>query len=134
MAKRQRKTVLAALRSWAMESNVIDEDVLANRFYQCIEEPDPADAVERIKRQMFNRFVASIRKKNIRVAFPVRDKDGITRIHIIPGTRSVDAVARVNERLTRNSQGNNKTRRPVRKYLAELSGQTALDFGRAEGK
>lgn len=128
MARKQKLTVLGALRAWALENNVIDEDVLAKRFYQCIEEPDPVEAVEQIKKQKFNRFVASIRTKNIRVAFPVKEKDGVTRIHIIPGTSSLEAVARVNERLTKNSHGNNKTRKPVRKYLAELAEQLSLEL------
>jgi len=130
MAKRQKKTVLAALREWAMENNVIDEDILAERFYKCIEEPDPMEAVERIKKQKFNSFVRTIRNKSgLRVAFPVKDKDGNTRIHIIPGTPDLEAIVRIEERLTHNATGNNRTRKPVSMWRAELAGQMSFSFG-----
>lgn len=131
----RKKTTLTALREWAMENNIIDEDVLAKRFYQCIEEPDPVESVDRIKKQKLSRFVASIRNKNgMRVAFPVKGKDGNTRIHIIPGTSDLEATVKIEERLTYNSAGNVRTRIPVSQWKAELAGQMALSFDEAKEK
>ena len=129
MVKKRSKSVLVALREWAKENNIIDKVILKERFLQCIEEPDPVDSVRKVKDQMFNSFIASIRNKSgIRVAFPVKNEDGTTYIHIVPGTTDLKAVSRIDERLTRNTQGNDKTRKPVKKYKEKLIEQMSLSF------
>lgn len=126
MAKR--KTMLMALREWVTENNIVDRDVLEKRFYQCVEEPDPVKAVAQVKRAMFNRFVASIRNKGgARMAFPVTEKDGATFIHIVPGTKDLEAVAIIEHRSATQQKGNNKTRRAVKQYKKQLEGQLSLE-------
>lgn len=129
MTRKQRKTVLAALREWAINNGVTDKSILRQRFDACAEEPDPIKAVEREKNAKFNRFVASIRnERGLRMAFPVKKMDGKVEIHIIPGSRDYNAVSAVEKRLTHNVTGNRHTRRPVAMWKAELAGQMKLDL------
>lgn len=127
MAKR--KTLLDALREWVADNNVVDRALLEKRFYQCCEEPDLVKAVEQAKRAKFNRFIASIRngKTGARMAFPVTEKDGSTFIHIVPGTKDLEAVALIEHRSATQQKGNNKTRRAVKQYKRQLEGQLSLE-------
>jgi len=121
LSKKRNRSAIAALRIWAIENSITDNSVLEDRFYQCIERPDPVEAVNRVMSLRYNSFLASVRNKDgIRIAFPVKNSDGSRSIHIIPGTSDLSAVAIVDARLSHNSQGNNKTRKPVRKYKEKL--------------
>lgn len=118
------------LRQWAIDNNITDREVLKERFEQCVEKLDPAKTVIQIQNQRFNRFVASIRDKHgLRMAFPVKGKDGNCQIHIIPGSPSLDATAQIESRLAHNSQGNSKTRKPVAEWKEILIRQMSLNFG-----
>jgi hypothetical protein len=128
--QKDRKTVLVALRGWATDNNVTDKAELRERFYQCVEEPDPVKAVEQVKNAKFNHFLSSIKNdQGLRMAFPVKGRDGNTLIHIIPGSPDLKAVSAVERRLIHNSSSNARTCGPVSLWKAELSGQIVMEFG-----
>lgn len=126
---RRKKTVLQKLREWVAENAITDENVIEERFYECIEEPDPQKAVSFVKRVKFRQFIASIKNKNgLRIAFVVKSSDGNRQIHIIPGTPDLEAVSKVEKRLAMNQRGNSKMRQSVRRYHKKLIEQTTLSF------
>lgn len=135
MSKRRKiRTATQELRKWAIENCVTSEDELKKRFYACIEEPDKIEAVNYYKKIKFQQFIASIRKKEKRVAFPVEGEDGIRYVHIIPGTKDLDAVMKIEKRMLKNWKGYNKSHKPIKQYRQELAEQQSLDFGKLQGE
>lgn len=127
--RKRKPTILQRLREWVAENAITDEEIIEERFYKCIEEPDPQEAVAFVKRAKFRRFIASIRnKEGLRMAFIVKSSEGNRQVHIIPGTPDLEAVAKVEKRLAMNQKGNGRTRQPVRRYQKKLVEQTILLF------
>lgn len=125
--KPRKRTTLQALRNWVREENIRDEEVVWERYFKCVDKISAEDAMATVMRQKFLRFLASIRdERGLRNVFPYTDKHGDRRIHIVPGTPDMEAVAAIDGRLARNQQGNRRTRRPVRKYRKELAEQIVL--------
>jgi hypothetical protein len=117
---------------WIRKGGMVDKSEIKAYCMETMNKPDPEKLQEQYWNRLVNSLVGCMRKDDgTREAFLFVTNEG-TKIVVLSTAKNLKALEAIKDRLDKKINGTIKSRDAVKMKIAELAGQTVLEFTKEE--